>query len=126
MEIKWKELKKPWLGKYAGITLIPYVFIYLGNKTKRQIKELKNHEMIHVAQVEDEQKKYGKILGVIVWYTKYLWYWLSGLLGGFFTLKGKSSRRAYRDIPYEKEAYANEKDLEYLKNRAKFAWKAYK
>jgi hypothetical protein len=126
MEIKWKELKKPWLGKYAGITLIPYVFIYIANKTKKQITILKNHESIHAAQVTDQQDKNGKILGWIVWYGKYIGYWLKGVLGGFFSLKGKSSRQAYLDIPYEKEAYANETNLNYLKTREKDSWKKYK
>ncbi len=125
MEIKFKELKKPWLGKYAGITLIPYVFWYKGNKSEHQIKILKNHELIHGAQVRDEQEKRGKILGWIVWYSQYIWYWLKGLLGGYFSLKGKSSRQAYHAIPYEKEAYANEKKLTYLSKRKPFAYKDY-
>ena len=74
--------------------------------------------MIHVRQAEEE--------GIIKWYAKYIWYWLSGVLSGFFSKKGKSSHQAYMDIPYEKEAYANEKDLKYLEKRTKFAWKKYK
>lgn len=126
MKIKWKELKKPWLGKYAGITIMPYVFIYLGNKTKKQIAILKNHESIHAAQVTEQQEKNGKILGWIVWYAKYIGFWLKNIFSGYFSTKGKSSRQAYMNIPYEKEAYANENNLKYLATREKDAWKKYK
>ena len=125
MEIKFKELKKPLFGKFSGITLIPYVFWYIKNKSEYQIKVLKNHELIHGAQVRDEQEKRGKFFGWIVWYSKYIGYWLKGVLGGYFTLKGKSSRQAYKDIPYEKEAYANERKLTYLSKRKPFAYKNY-
>jgi hypothetical protein len=134
MKIKFIELKKPWLGKFSAITLIPYIFWYIENKTEYQIKVLKNHELIHGAQIQDEIDKWieklkikfiGNIIGWIVWYSKYIWYWLSGILGGYFSLKGKNSKQAYMDIPYEKEAYANEKNLKYLENRTKFAHKKY-
>jgi len=125
MEIIFKELKKPWLGKYAGITLIPYVFIYLKNKTPKQIEILKNHELIHAAQVNDEIEKRGAILGWIMWYWSYIACWLKGILGGYFSKKGMSSRQAYMAIPAEKEAYENEMNLDYLKTRKPFAVKDY-
>jgi hypothetical protein len=58
MEIIFKELKKPWLGRYAGITIFPYVFWYIKNKTKYQISVLKNHELIHGEQIKDEINKW--------------------------------------------------------------------
>jgi hypothetical protein len=135
MKIHFKELKKPWLGKYAGIVIIPFVFLYLKNKTKKEIEILKNHEMIHVAQVNDEVNRWKKFVGLkllanifgwLAFYSKYIGYWLKNVLSGYFSVKGKSSRQAYMDIPYEKEAYANEKDLKYLEKRTKFAYKSYK
>jgi len=125
MKAKFVELEKPLFGKYAGMVILPYVFVYLKNKTEHQIKVLKNHENIHVAQVNDEIKKLGAILGWLVWYSKYIGYWLKGVLGGYFSTKGKSSRQAYMNIPYEKEAYANEKKLTYLQKRKPFAYKNY-
>ena len=125
MKIKFKELKKPLFGKFSGITLIPYVFWYIANKSKYQIKILKNHELIHAAQVQDEIDEKGKFRGWISWYWKYIISWLKNLFSGYFTLKGKSSMGAYMSIPAEKEAYANEKDLDYLKNRPKFAIRKY-
>ena len=126
MKAKFKELEKPLFGKYAGMVILPYVFIYLKNKTEHQIKVLKNHENIHVTQVNDEISKLGLILGWLAFYSKYIGYWLKGVLGGYFSTKGKSSRQAYMNIPYEKEAYANERKLTYLSKRKPFAYKNYK
>jgi hypothetical protein len=134
MKIIFKELKKPWLGKFAGITIIPYVFWYIKNKSEHQIKILRNHELIHGAQVNDEIdlwrkrlkiKFLGTMVGWVVWYSKYIGWWIKNVLSGYFSTKGKSSMQAYKDIPYEKEAYANEKKLTYLDKRKPFAYKNY-
>ena len=125
IKIKFKELKKPLFGKYAGITLIPYVFWYIVNKSEYQIKILKNHELIHAAQVQDEIDKRGLIIGWVFWYSSYIVSYLKNIFKDYFSTKGMSGNEAYRNIPAEKEAYANEKDLDYLKNRPKFAIRKY-
>ena len=64
-----------------------------------------NHEAIHTAQMKE-----------MLYVFFYLWYlveWLIRLLG-----KGD----AYRNLSFEKEAYDNEGDLNYLENRPMFAW----
>lgn len=135
MKIKFIELKKPWLGKYSGITLIPYILVYYGNKTEKQIAELKNHELIHGAQVNDEINKWterlkikflGSFIGWVSWYGKYLGEWLGNVFRGFFSIKGMSTRQAYMNISAEREAYANDDNLDYLKTRKPFAQKEYK
>lgn len=135
MKLKFIELKKPLFGRYSGMVIIPFVFLYTKNKSKARIAKLKNHEMIHVAQVEEEidgcSKYFGKFLGTIFgwvyWYSKYIGFYLKNILGGYFSSKiGMSSRQAYMNIPYEKEAYANDDNLDYLKTREKHAWKKYK
>jgi hypothetical protein len=135
MKIKFIELKKLWLGKYSGITLIPYVLYYIKGKTKKQIAELKNHELIHAAQVNDEIEKWqeklkikilGSIVGWISWYGGYIGSWFKNIFKGFFSIDGMSTRQAYINIPEEKEAYANDKNLDYLKNRPKFAVRKYR
>ena len=50
-----------------------------------------NHEMIHVRQI--------KSIGIISFYSTYLWDYLTGLL------KYRSHDQAYRNIRFEKEAY---------------------
>lgn len=63
-----------------------------------------NHEAIHTAQMRE--------LGYLFFYVIYLAEWLFRL-----TRKGD----AYRNISFEREAYANENDPDYLRKRRKWA-----
>lgn len=63
-----------------------------------------NHEKIHTAQMRE--------LGYLPFYFLYLLEWLIRLLG-----KGN----AYRNISFEREAYANENNYQYLSSRRRWA-----
>lgn len=66
-----------------------------------------NHELIHLHQALH-------FTSWISYYLTYLWYWL----------KGKSFTAAsYYTIPFEMEAYGNEKDLNYVPT--KDSWRKY-
>jgi len=41
-------------------------------------------------------------------------------------VKFRSFKESYYNIRFEREAYANENNLEYLDTREKFAWRKYK
>ena len=79
---------------------------YFRTISKRDI----NHEKIHTAQIIE--------LAFIFFYILYLGEWLFRLL---FT-KDRFSKQAYYNISFEKEAYNNEDNLEYLKHRKHYAW----
>ena len=67
-----------------------------------------NHEKIHTAQIKE------------LWYVFfYLWYVTEWLIRLF--MKGN----AYRNISFEREAYDNQYDLNYLKNRKRFNFAKY-
>ena len=66
-----------------------------------------NHESIHTAQMKE--------LLYIGFYVAYLVEWLVRWI------KERDWKRAYRKISFEKEAYANEKDPDYLGKRRHFA-----
>lgn len=67
-----------------------------------------NHEKIHTAQIKE------------LWYVFfYLWYVIEWLIRLF--MKGN----AYRNISFEREAYANQNDLNYLKSRKRFDFAKY-
>lgn len=70
-----------------------------------------NHEEIHTAQMKE--------LLYVFFYILYLIDWLIGLVAHL------DFRRAYREICFEKEAYANEKDLDYLKKRKPYNFLKY-
>jgi hypothetical protein len=103
-----------WLWRFNGITIIPWVFMFGQriHKSAYKFAKFSNHEKIHVRQVEDEMNKYkSKIIGWIVWYTKYLTEWI---------------KYGYRNNIYEVEAYANDQDFTYLDRRKPFAYKKYR
>jgi hypothetical protein len=87
---------------FLGITLWP--FIILKKKELRLDTVFINHEKIHLRQQIE--------LLILVFY---LWYIIEYLIR---LLQYRSRRPAYRNISFEREAYANEKDLDYLKKRS--------
>ena len=97
--IVFKYLTPKWV---RGITLFP--FIVLSEKLDRNNAVLLNHESIHIRQ----QIEMLVLPFFIIYITEYL-------IG---YLKYKNSNLAYRNISFEREAYANEKDLHYLKQRS--------
>ena len=87
--------------KISGITLFP--FIFLRKKEYRQNKILINHEKIHIRQQLELL-----IIPFYIWYLSeyYIKY-----------LKYKNPELAYRNISFEREAYDNDQNLNYLKKR---------
>jgi len=84
-----------------AITIFP--FILLSDKQSKEDKVLVNHEMIHIRQQLE--------LLIIPFY---LWYFIE-----FFVryIKTGDRYKAYISISFEKEAYSNEDNLEYNKNK---------
>ena len=67
-----------------------------------------NHEMIHTKQI---------IKSFIIGF-----YILYGIFYIINIIKYKNYKEAYRNIPFEREAYENEKYLDYLSKRTAYAW----
>jgi hypothetical protein len=89
-----------------------YPFILLDRPERRSDIGLLRHERIHLRQQAE--------LLVLPFYLLYGYYYLQGLL------RGRSSREAYREIPFEREAYAQEHEPLYLERRMRFAWRGYR
>lgn len=62
-----------------------------------------NHEQIHSAQMKE-----------LLYVPFYIWYVIEWL---FRLLQYRDADKAYRNISFEREAYSNGKDLNYLHNR---------
>lgn len=86
---------------FRGLTFFPFVF--LADKDDKLNSVFLNHEKIHLRQ---------QLEMLILPF--YLWYILEYLLR---LIQYKDRKKAYYNISFEREAYANEKDLNYLKNR---------
>ncbi|SMP91908.1 hypothetical protein SAMN05421679_103367 [Epilithonimonas pallida] len=87
--------------KISGITLFPFIFVQRKEDSKNKI--LINHETIHIRQQLELL-----IVPFYIWYLSeyYLKY-----------LKYRNPQLAYRNISFEREAYANDQNLDYLKKR---------
>jgi hypothetical protein len=89
---------------YVGLSLWPFIIL-----RETELKEdtiLINHERIHLRQQQE--------LLILPFYFLYLLEWILRFL--FY----RDSYKAYRNISFEREAYANEKDLNYLNVRKPF------
>jgi hypothetical protein len=95
------------LGKdVIAITLCPFgIYIRKGKEKSVTI----NHEKIHWKQQ----------LEMLVLFF-YLWYIIEWFLRLFI-----NNGDAYRNISFEREAYKNDKNLEYLTNRKIYSWFKY-
>lgn len=93
---------------FRGLTVFPFVFLKF--RVDKDNTVFINHERIHLRQQTELL-----ILPFFVWYV------LEFL---FNLLKYNNKNHAYRNISFEREAYSNETNLEYLKNRKFFSfWK---
>lgn len=110
-----------WFMRVGGISLFPFVILrerYLGkdplvNKYtnrfwKDKAKRIINHETIHFQQQLE--------LLIIPFYIIYVMeYIIKSLL--LFSIK-----KGYMAISFEREAYDNDDNLEYLKTRKRYSW----
>lgn len=95
------------LPKITGIALWPFVLL----KSKTPDKVIINHEKIHIRQQSE--------LLVLFFYLWYIIEWL------FKYIACRNFDIAYRNICFEREAFANENNLEYLKTRPFWAFLKY-
>lgn len=88
-----------------------FPFILLRKKELRQNQSLINHEKIHLRQQLELL-----IIPFYIWYLSeyYIKY-----------LKYKDPERAYRNISFEREAYENDQNLDYLKTRKLWSFISY-
>ena len=94
---------------YRGFTAFPFVFVKYP-KDKINVVLL-NHEKIHLRQQIELL-----ILPFFIWYlTEYL----------VRLVQYKNANLAYKNISFEREAYANESKVEYLRDRPLLQFRNY-
>ena len=93
----------PW-GNFAAITLFGHVFARPRTNVSARMWR---HEMIHVRQQRE--------LLYLPFFLLYLAEWL------WLLLRYRNNYQAYRHISFEREAYENEGDADYLAHRPRFA-----
>lgn len=98
--------KHLFIKNYCGMAIWPFIFIkYAALKNERTFI---NHEKIHLIQQKE--------LFIIPFY---IWYLIEYFIK---YIKFKNHNKAYLNISFEKEAYLNDKNLNYLKERKTWAF----
>lgn len=121
----------PFKGMLA-ITIWPFVFVRNGTRILNEVDI--NHESIHGRQQIEVLITSLLIIGILVLFAHISpwWFFLAPLI--YFCWYGieyfikryiLGDKKAYRNLSMEKEAYGEEKNLEYLKTRKLFAWLKY-
>lgn len=88
-----------------------YPFLIFKNQALKLSATIINHEKIHFRQQQE--------LLIVFFYLLYFLHYLFNLV------KFKNHNHAYFNICFEKEAYAKERDLDYLKQRKPYSWFGY-
>ncbi|WP_343487902.1 hypothetical protein [Allomuricauda sp. d1] len=94
---------------YVGLSLWPFIIVKENHHKKDTV--LINHERIHLKQQQE--------LFILPFYLWYVGEWL------FRSVLYLNSYRAYQNISFEREAYANEHNADYLNTRKRFAFLNY-
>jgi len=94
---------------YVGLSLWPFIILKEGSLLADGV--LINHERIHLKQQRELLILPFYILYIVEWFLRTLYY--------------RDSYRAYRNISFEREAYAHEGDMQYLSMRRSFAFFRY-
>ena len=76
---------------------------------RRQLNKIDiNHEIIHTKQMQE-----------LLYIFFYLWYVIEYLVK---LIIYRNTKLAYRNISFEREAYQNQYNLDYLNNRKHYSW----
>ena len=93
------------LPGFKAITILNMIIVRKGTKLK--IKDI-NHESIHFEQEKELLFVGFYILYMIEFIIRFILY--------------MNSKKAYREISFEKEAYLKQEDMEYIKTRKHYSW----
>lgn len=89
---------------FAAINLFGILFVRKGIKVS---EEMINHEAIHTAQMKE-----------MLYLVFYMWYIIEYIIRRW----NNTAEEAYKKISFEREAYANENNKNYLAERKMYNW----
>ena len=94
---------------YSGLTIYPFVILKFKNAKDDLVTV--NHEKIHIRQQLE-----------LLILPFYIWYFIDF---GIKYVKYRDAKMAYRNIIFEREAYANESNIDYLNTRSFWSFLRY-
>lgn len=93
---------------FSAIEIFGVIFVRRG----KQLNKLTiNHELIHTAQMKE-----------MLYVLFYLWYGIEWLIR---LVQYRDRMKAYYNISFEREAYANQYNLDFLESRRSWNWLYY-
>lgn len=118
---------------YTAVTLWPVIFARKSAKPLKAYEE--NHEKIHLRQQMEVLVAAAAVLAAVIWIADWSWWWMLASLAVYYAGYGidyavrrilyRSHLEAYRNIAAEQEAYLNQHDRAYLRQRRPFTWVKY-
>lgn len=110
--IFYEDSKLPvYLSKIAPINVYAFSFAFWVFCRGKLSKSTRVHEAVHYHQQ-------AELLFVLQWL-------LYGAFHVWGLIKYRNGKEAYYQNPFEREAYANDKNLNYLAERKHYAWVSY-
>jgi len=93
---------------YEAIALWPFIFVRSSRKGKLSLVA-KNHETIHLRQQTEML-----VIFFLIWYgLEYVTRWIC---------YGFNHDKAYKNVSFEREAYNNQANMDYLRTRKHYAF----
>ena len=102
----------PWFRDLSGLALFPFIILRSDFRGRPEADVVINHEKIHIRQQLELL-----LLPFLIWY-------FASFIAGL--LRGRSWHEAYQNILFEREAYRNMYDPDYLEGRAVFSFLKYR
>ena len=93
---------------FSAMNLFGVLFV---RKNARLSEKTLNHERIHTSQMKEQLYAFF-----------YLWYVIEWMIR---LIRYRDSYKAYRNLSFEREAYANDDNFTYLETRRRFAFVKY-
>lgn len=93
---------------FTAVTIYPFVFV---RKGKVLSDRMVRHEAIHSMQQKE--------MLLLLFYVWYVVEWV------FRLVMYRNLDKAYRNISFEMEAYANQDEVEYMERRSPYSWVRY-
>tara|TARA_B100000686_G_C16397890_1_gene765776 strand:- start:185 stop:550 length:366 start_codon:yes stop_codon:yes gene_type:complete len=100
-----------WLSKLSPINIWAISLVFWVFCRGKLSESGRRHETIHFQQWIE--------LALVGFLVLYVWFWLVGLI------IYRNGARAYRENPFEREAYDNENNVDYLRDRKRYSWVKY-
>ena len=121
------------LKGYTALTIWPLVF---ARKSEKPLKRhVENHERIHLRQQLEVLTASAVVIAALILVFGWSWWWMLASLAVYYAGYGldyairrilyRSHFETYRNIAAEQEAYLNQYDRAYLRQRRPFTWVKY-